>query len=246
MHPCAGPRDRAKEQSASDLALASGVRGLLVWLVVGVSALAVHARLSAAGNETALDEMLRGSKSVLQYWSAPPELVVLASVMDYRGSGGADSVATSELLSDEEADVLVADLTEALRELTDGRYTRFASIRREVLPVGARASISRPRHIVVGRYDGLQRESGRIGLGGRTALGDGRITAGAVLVDSDYDRTNGLRRLLRTHELGHALGYNHVQAATSIMNPSIGSELTAFDRMAIHLAFDRPRVRMAN
>jgi hypothetical protein len=246
VHGRAAQRHPAKKYCAGGLALVLRVRGLLVWLILA-SAVAVQARPSAVGNEAAVDEMLRGPKGVLQYWSAPPELVVLTTVMDYRGSGGADSVATAELLADEDADLLIADLTDALRALTDGRYARFASVRREAVPVGVRASISRPRQIVVGRYSGLQRESGRIGLGGRTALGDGRITAGAVLVDSDYDRTSGLRRLLRTHELGHALGYNHVQTEASIMNPSIGSEVTAFDRAAIRLAFDRVRsVRAAN
>jgi len=45
------------------------------------------------------------------------------------------------------------------------------------------------------------------------------------------------RRLLRTHELGHALGFNHVKSRVSIMNPRIGPEVTAFDRQVAMLAF---------
>ena len=47
------------------------------------------------------------------------------------------------------------------------------------------------------------------------------------------------RRLLRIHELGHALGYLHVTSRTSIMNPSIGPEPTDFDRAASKIAFQR-------
>lgn len=48
------------------------------------------------------------------------------------------------------------------------------------------------------------------------------------------------RRLLRTHELGHALGFNHVKSRLSIMNPRIGPEVTALDRQIMMLAFQRP------
>jgi predicted Zn-dependent protease len=48
-----------------------------------------------------------------------------------------------------------------------------------------------------------------------------------------------MRRLLRIHELGHALGYNHVKSRRSIMNPTLGSEPTDFDRRAAMVAFRR-------
>ena len=105
---------------------------------------------------------------------------------------------------------------------------------------------NRPGQIVVGRYSGLRRLRNTIGFGGRAARPDGRISGGAVLLDRDYDQTSGLRRLLRTHELGHALGFNHVQSQTSIMNASIGPELTAFDRIAVRIAFDQTHTRSAN
>jgi hypothetical protein len=195
--------------------------------------------------QTALDEMLRGSKGTLQYWTAAPELVVLMSVMDYRGDG-TDSVATAEELTGADADALEADLTAALRLLTGDNYQQFAAIHRERVPVGERTKVSRPRQIVVGRYSGLRRVRSMIGFGGRAARADGRISGGAILLDRDYDQTSDLRRLLRMHELGHALGYNHVQAQTSIMNPAIGPEPTRFDLMAVRVAFDRTHNHAAN
>jgi hypothetical protein len=46
--------------------------------------------------------------------------------------------------------------------------------------------------------------------------------------------------LLRIHELGHALGYKHVTARPSIMNPSLGVDVTEFDRHGAAIAFQRP------
>ena len=75
-----------------------------------------------------------------------------------------------------------------------------------------------------------------IGFGGRSTRGS-TIRAGSIILDSDFDRTSDTRRLLRMHELGHALGYNHVQSRSSIMNPKLGSEVTSFDRSAARIAF---------
>ena len=81
-----------------------------------------------------------------------------------------------------------------------------------------------------------------LGFGGRRTRKDGTISAGAILLDSEFDRTSAKRRLLRTHELGHALGYNHVHARASIMNPQIGAEPNEFDRAAATIAFRAPTV----
>jgi hypothetical protein len=59
-------------------------------------------------------------------------------------------------------------------------------------------------------------------------------------LDRDFDKGDARRWLLRTHELGHALGYNHVTVRTSIMNPAIGPEPTDFDRAGAVIAFQRP------
>jgi hypothetical protein len=61
-----------------------------------------------------------------------------------------------------------------------------------------------------------------------------------MFLDRDFDRNDSRRRLLRMHELGHALGYQHVTSRASIMNPSIGAEPTEFDRSAAVIAFARP------
>ena len=57
-----------------------------------------------------------------------------------------------------------------------------------------------------------------------------------LMLDADFDRQSSQRFLLRTHELGHALGYHHVQSRPSVMNPRVGNAITEFDRAAIRYA----------
>ena len=61
-----------------------------------------------------------------------------------------------------------------------------------------------------------------------------------MFLDRDFDHSDNRRRLLRIHELGHALGYQHVTSRTSVMNPAIGPEPTDADRAGAVIAFQRP------
>jgi hypothetical protein len=190
-----------------------------------------------ADDDAALDELLRGSDGVIKHWNRAPELVVLESVMIYRSGQLNSYTATAERLSGQEVDDLVSDLTAALGLLTGNRYSRFAAIHRQTVAAGAETRVLRSGQIVAGRYLEVQALMHTIGLGGRASRADGTITGAAILLDDEFDRTSSRRRLLRTHELGHALGYNHVQSRISIMNPSIGPEPTLFDREAARVAF---------
>lgn len=178
-----------------------------------------------------------GPERLRVQWTQVPQLVVLMSVMRYHGGSGVEYSATTEVLSGAEADELIADLTQALALLTDGRFSQFAAIHREVVQPGATTRITRSGRIVVGRYDGIRELRQTVGFGGRVPDRDRGIASAAVLLDSGYDRTSSQRRLLRIHELGHALGYDHVDAHPSIMNPRIGTPPTDFDRQAARLSF---------
>jgi hypothetical protein len=90
------------------------------------------------------------------------------------------------------------------------------------------------------RYVGLQDATGFIGLGSWLFHSDGSIAGGTIMLDRDYERRNtALRRAVRAHELGHALGYNHVTLASSVMNPLATTEPTTFDLAACQIAFQR-------
>lgn len=198
------------------------------------------------GVTVARDEMLIDATGQRQYWPRVPQLVVLTSVMTYHADGSPDYVATSDRLSAHDAEGLARDLTAALRLLTAGAFEEFATIEYEMVPAGSTATIVRPNHIVVGRFSGVRRLASTIGFGGRRARRDGAIVSAAVVLDSEFDHASSMRRLLRTHELGHALGFNHVQSRLSIMNPSIGSEMTDHDRQVSTFAFHRPGTRRSD
>jgi hypothetical protein len=183
----------------------------------------------------AVDEMLRGGHDALR-WDRVPELVVLMPVMQYEKSQGTQYRATSDRLTDAEAAQLVADLTAALAVLTDNAFPGFAAVRHETVAPGEVVNVMRQGQIVVARYNGVRDQLATIGFGGRSTRGS-TIRAGSIILDSDFDRTSATRHLLRMHELGHALGYNHVESRASIMNPKIGSEMTSVDRAAARIAF---------
>ena len=187
----------------------------------------------------AFDELFRTSNARLQRWTTRPSLVVLASVMTYRGDA-IEYAATAERMTDEEVALLVNHLTEGLALWTAGTYTSFANVTIERPASGVRASTAREQTIVVGRYNGIVSMAQTIGYGRWAEADDGAVVAGAMFLDSDFDRTDGRRRLLRIHELGHALGLTHVESRTSIMNPAIGPEPTQFDRQSAAIAFQRP------
>jgi hypothetical protein len=124
--------------------------------------------------------------------------------------------------------------------LTGGTYTSFASVVIERPQAGQHVNVQRVRTIVAGRYVGIHSSRRTIGYGGWAEQPDGTVVGGSMWLDRDFDRDNALRRLLRIHELGHALGYSHVTRRPSVMNPAIGPDPTEFDRAGALIAFQRP------
>jgi hypothetical protein len=189
----------------------------------------------------AFDQMFRGSDDRLKRWTNAPALVVLTTVLNYAQSFGTQDqyVATSEQLTEVETALLIQQLTDALALLTNNAFKGFASVERESAAEGAKVSPLREGKIVVGRYNGVEGLLNTIGFGQWLTQSSGQVIGGAVYLDRNFDKNFEARRLLRTHELGHALGYSHVTATTSIMNPAIGPEPTAFDRQGSMIAFQR-------
>jgi hypothetical protein len=213
----------------------------LLLLAIAIPCSAQSAGTTGGGFEGAdahaFNEMVFGSKGRSLAWARAPELVLLTSVMQYQADESNTYAATSEQLAEAEADQLIHDLTAALAVLSGGVFTEFSGVQREFVAAGGTAQVLRPGKIVVGRFRGVKDAAHAIGRGGRKVNASGTITSGAMLLDADYDRASNQRRLLRTHELGHALGYNHVAARESVMNDRIGADLTDFDRKAAIVAF---------
>jgi hypothetical protein len=157
--------------------------------------------------------------------------------MDFQPGESAEYVATADVLKPAEVDDLVTELTTALGLLTGNTFEHFAAIRSESVAPGTSTRVIRKRQIVVGRYRNVRHLAGILGLGGRSVRADGVITGAAVVLDDEYDRSGPGRARLRTHELGHALGYRHVESRESIMNPRIGPDATDLDRRIAMMAY---------
>ena len=214
--------------------------GALVVCPAGVRAEArSDDRDAAASNAAALRELLEGVKGRREAWLSAPSLVIVTSVMDYAGGDLMNGYsATAEQLTAQDRDALVADFTRALGDLTGGQIKAFANVRLESAPAGQFVKVLRAGQIVAGRYRGVQSKTGSLGYGGRMTRGS-QITAAAVIIDRDADRDQKQQNVIRTHELGHALGYNHVESRPFIMNPRAGAGLTDFDREALRAGYLR-------
>jgi hypothetical protein len=194
--------------------------------------------LSPAEDETrAMNEMLLGTSGHERHWMRRPSLVVVTTVMAFVDGPRQDFQTIDAHLSDDEARQLVDDMTAGLTLLSGRTFEHFASVRFETPGVGVSVRMARDGEIVVGRFRGVRTKLNAVGYGGRTARADGTITSGTVMLDEDYDGHDPLRNLLRMHELGHALGFNHVESQRSIMNAVLGAEPTDFDRRVARLAF---------
>ncbi len=188
----------------------------------------------------AFDELARSTNQRLQRWTMQPALVVVVPVMHFSDTVEDGFVATSDKMTDLEASSLAAHMTEALALLTGGTYTAFASTVFERQGAGDNVTVKRPGKIVVGRFYSMPTMDGTIGMATWLEQSDGSVNGGVVFLDQPFDQHDGRRRLLRIHELGHALGYHHVTSRTSVMNPVIGPEPTDFDREAAMIAYQRP------
>jgi hypothetical protein len=194
---------------------------------------------AGVSDEDALAQILNGSNGRESRWSERPNLVVLTSVLAFEGGLRNEYVALPDHVAAKDAEELAGDLRAALEPLTAGVFDAFGSVTFESATPRHTVSVARNRAIVVARFRGLRKSLDAVGYGGRTLRHDGTIASGTVMLDSEYDHTVGVRRLLRMHELGHALGYNHVASRRSIMNPTLGSDVTEFDRRAALIAFRR-------
>lgn len=196
-------------------------------------------------NLGAFDEMFRGG-GALRRWVHAPRLVVERRVLAYSGQSNDTYVATADLMSDADAQALVADLTWALPQLTGGTYGSFASVSIEAANEGDSVAVTRIDEIVVARYKGLTSATSYWGYSRWAWDETGAIVAGVMMLDSDFETSSSpFHRSLRAHELGHALGYNHVTASESVMTSAARTEPNTFDRDASTVAFRRAPLNMS-
>ena len=193
----------------------------------------------------AFNQMFRGSGGELHRWVSAPNLVIERRVLRFTSVGAPDYVGTSASLSDAEVTALIADLEWALAQLTANTFTRFANVRIDSAAEAATVPVSHPGAIHVARHEGLTPGTGFWGYTRWSWNGLGEMQAGIVLLDQNFELSGSqFRRSLRAHELGHALGYQHVTTRDSVMQSHARFEPTPFDRDGARIAFLRmPRNR---
>ena len=187
----------------------------------------------------AFDEMCRASH--LLRWTTPPPLVIERRSLQFTSTGATTFTALATSLTDPDAGQLEGDLTWALPQLTGGRFESFGSVAIQESAPGSTVAFLVGGRITVARFEGLTAATGFWGFSRWQFRSTGEVIGGTIMLDSTFETSGSpFRRSLRAHELGHALGYNHVTLRTSVMNSTARTEPNAFDRDATQIAYQRP------
>ena len=189
-------------------------------------------------NLRAFDEMLRAP--VLKRWREAPVLVIESRALQYVDLNATSATGIDDAMADAEFSSVRGDLEWALTKLSGGTFSGFRSVTRQNSAAGGSIPLLNQGQITVVRMAGLTQATGYWGYGRFMSQSDGAVVAGLVVLDRDFERSNSqYRRSLRAHELGHAMGYAHVSAMASVMDPSGRQEPTSFDLDAFRIAFQR-------
>jgi hypothetical protein len=200
---------------------------------------AIVSLIPASFDLRSFDEMCRASQ--LLRWTAPPPLAIERRTLQFTGTAATTFTALPGTLSDTEVGQLEGDLTWALPQLTGSRFETFGSVNIQESAPGATVTFLVGGRITVARFEGLTTATGFWGFSRWQFRSTGEIIGGTIMLDAGFETSGSpFRRSLRAHELGHALGYNHVTLRTSVMNSNARTEPNAFDRDATQIVFQRP------
>jgi hypothetical protein len=197
--------------------------------------------ISGTFDLTAFDQMFRSD--VLQRWTAQPNLRIETRVLDYTGDGSYTYPALGETLTDAEVAGIRSDLTYGLPLLTGNGLPQFATIETHSPAAGESVAMLVEGRITFARCRGVTAARGAAGFATWQFRSDNVVTGGLVCIDRDFELSGSdFLRAVRLHELGHALGAQHVTAKSGVlMNPTISvTDVTQFDRDAAKIAFSRP------
>jgi hypothetical protein len=181
----------------------------------------------------------RATTTGLRRWIENPSLIVLTNVVDYDGVAF-DPLVTTRQVPDAEFGCMLDGVQRAIRPMSDSVMT-FTKVDVVSPPAGSRFSIpSTPEGTIV-----LVVARGLLANGRAAAFAGVQpnvLVRGVVWVSADnLPLCGSTASRVYPHELGHALGYQHVTLEPSVMSgiqPT--SALTLFDRDAIRIVYQRP------
>lgn len=195
---------------------------------------------------TSFDEMCRLTKfsdgsTKLTRWTSAPPLTIQSQVMQYTDVNNSAFPAIAQTMTAGEVSSLSADMTWALPQMTGSTFQAFQTVATATASADSSVTMLNTGQITVGRFAGLTAATGALGLSRWLFQTDGKVIRGMIMLDRDHDASGVAKvRIVRAHELGHALGYSHVVSRESIMNAQPVIEPNAGDLAATKLAFLRP------
>lgn len=211
-------------------------------------------RLALPGNAVALsliptsfdlaafDAMARTHEGQLVRWTSTPNLIFQRNLLDYSDdAGGSSYMVLNESLSDADLACLETRAREAVGLMSGNALAAGTSTTTAVMP-GTRVDGTATGAITVWAARNLGGSAGRGGISYRIpAL---TVAAGIVFLEvaqpgnPNQASCAGNVNVLR-HEIGHALGYQHVETRASVMQPVNAPAPTPFDQQAFTVFYKR-------
>lgn len=190
----------------------------------------------------AFDQMFRHSAAGLTRWTSAPAIVIERRVLQFTEVNAATYQALDETLTQADVDSVAGDMRAGYDILTAGRLGPPASVTSQEAAAGTAVTPRRDRTIVVTRQRGLTAATGFWGYARWSTTADGEVTSAVIMLDRDFEVSPSVfHRSLRMHELGHALGCQHISTGRlSVMNSNARTEPNDFDRQSARLASLRP------
>lgn len=187
-------------------------------------------------------QQLAGTGPGLTRWTSAPAIVIERRVLQFTEVNAATYQALDETLTQAEVDSVADDMRAGYDILTAGRLGPPASLTSQEAAAGATVTPRQDRTIVVTRQKGLTTSTGFWGYARWSTTADGEVTSAVIMLDRDFEVSASVfHRSLRMHELGHALGCQHISTGRlSVMNSNARTEPNDFDRQSARLASLRP------
>jgi hypothetical protein len=181
----------------------------------------------------------RAGATGLRRWTGDPSLIVLTNVVEYDGVAY-DPMVTDRRVADADFGCLLDGVQRAIAPMSDNAMT-FKKVDVVSPSAGSRFSIPGTTEgtIVVAVARGLSANGRASAFAG---IRPEVLVRGVVWISADnLPLCGSTAARVYPHELGHALGYQHVTLEASVMSgiqPT--SALTAFDREALRIVYQRP------
>jgi hypothetical protein len=190
-------------------------------------------------DQAAFEELApRATTTGLRRWTQDPSLTILTNAVEYDGVSY-NPLVTDRGIPETDFNCLLDGVKRAIGPMSDNTLT-FKKVETLALPAGSHFSVpSTPEGtIVIAVAHGVNANGRASPFAG---VDPTVLVRGVVWVSADnLPLCGSTAARVYPHELGHALGYEHVTREASVMSgidPTSG--LTEFDREAIRIVYQR-------